>query len=242
MHLRKILVLLFILVGCGTVTSYPWPVYQSSHEITDVELIEVLEDKTVRIEVSCFGFGFSSHSYGSGAIVLTTGHTIIATASHVVDKHGICTINVITVDGSKYVASVVSLDTDHDAALVKVAGHSLGSNTPIEIESTRGEAVTCLGWPISLLNKSGKYLAITRGHITSLDIVPDVRPKHRLHRVSAVVYFGNSGGGCYTDSGALVGTVTAMYGGRDTSGKYFAHPGNFFITPARYHKKLLDKI
>lgn len=60
----------------------------------------------------------------------------------------------------------------------------------------------------------------TAGHIANF------RDDNGLYHVTAPVIFGNSGGGCFTSDGALIGIIARMRIARDPSG--FPHPVTHF--------------
>lgn len=170
---------------------------------------------------------------GSGVVVGREGNkTLVATAAHVTDailERG-CDISVSDWQGKSGYASVKSANSDTDVSVVLV-DETVGVVAGLVDEPYLGQPVACVGWPV-LPHKDYFGMSITRGYVSTL--VDDYL------RVSADLYFGNSGGACYSAEGEVVGIVSHFIAGGFFLGQTIPFPGQYFIANVDSLKKLLD--
>ncbi|HSN03764.1 MAG TPA: SUMF1/EgtB/PvdO family nonheme iron enzyme [Nitrospira sp.] len=170
--------------------------------------------------------GVSEKPSGSGVIVDSDGYVL--TASHVVANAR--RIVVVTYGEVRVPGVVVSIDVEHDLALLKVeiAGISaapLGYAGSVKLD----EEVVVVGFPFGL-----REVSVTRGRVAA------VRTKgvRRVFQVDAAVNPGNSGGPVFNARGEVVGVIITK----------FSHPsgviseGMAFAVPMSYATPLLANI
>ncbi len=163
---------------------------------------------------------------GSGVIVHRDGYVL--TAHHVVAHAK--RITIVTSGEFRAPAVVVSVDAEHDLALLKVetVGLSealLGYAGAVKLD----QEVIAVGFQFGL-----REITITRGHVAA------VRTKgvQRVFQVDAAVNPGNSGGPVFNRKGEVVGILTTK----------FTHPsgivpeGMAFAVPISYATPLLANI
>jgi tetratricopeptide (TPR) repeat protein len=147
-----------------------------------------------------------SHQAGDQPIALGTGtfitnDGIILTAAHVVK--GARAIKVVTQQGIK-VATVISIDTANDVALLQCAG----SFQAVPIKDSQGvrlgQSVFTIGFPDPQLQ--GFSPKMTRGEISSQTGVQD---DPRDWQISVPIQPGNSGGPLFDEEGNFIGIVVA---------------------------------
>ncbi len=146
---------------------------------------------------------------GSGFIISSDG--LIATNKHVVDDVN-ATYTVLTNDGKKHEAKVLSRDPVNDLALVKIEEHdlptlTLGDSSNIEI----GQRVIAIG------NSLGQYRnTVTTGVVSGIGrtvIAGSASGSEQLEGViqtDAAINPGNSGGPLLDIGGSVVGINTAI--------------------------------
>ncbi len=163
---------------------------------------------------------------GSGVIVHHDGY--ILTAHHVVSNAK--RITIVTSGEFRAPALLVSVDPEHDLALVKIetvglSAASLGYAGAVKLD----QEVIAVGFQFGL-----REITITRGHVAA------VRTKgvQRVFQVDAAVNPGNSGGPVFNRRGEVVGILTTK----------FTHPsgivpeGMAFAVPISYATPLLANI
>ncbi len=163
---------------------------------------------------------------GSGVIVHHDGY--ILTAHHVVSNAK--RITIVTSGEFRVPAVLVSVDAEHDLALLKVetvglSEASLGYAGAVKLD----QEVIAVGFQFGL-----REITVTRGHVAA------VRAKgvQRVFQVDAAVNPGNSGGPLFNRRGEVVGILTTK----------FTHPsgivpeGMAFAVPISYATPLLANI
>lgn len=163
---------------------------------------------------------------GSGVIVhhdgyLLTAHHVVANAKR---------ITIVTSGEFRVPAVVVSVDAEHDLALLKVETVGL-SEAPLGYAGAvkLDQEVIAVGFQFGL-----REITVTRGHVSA------VRAKgvQRVFQVDAAVNPGNSGGPLFNRRGEVVGILTTK----------FTHPsgivpeGMAFAVPISYATPLLANI
>ncbi len=171
---------------------------------------------------------------GSGVVVgHADGKTIVATAAHVTDailEEG-CDIVVSDWRGFSGFGHVLESDNETDVSTIEV-GETVGIAAGLFKEPYLGQPVTCVGWP-SLPHRNYDGESITRGYVSTVGVSGFIR-------ISADLYFGNSGGSCFSDGGEVVGIVSHFMVGGSFWGTVVPHPGQYFISHVDNLKKLLD--
>jgi S1-C subfamily serine protease len=145
-----------------------------------------------------------SEGLGTGVIVDKRGS--ILTAYHVVG--GATTIRVSFADGTRSPAEVMSIDPEHDIAVV-LAEHP---PTPI-VPAVLGGGVQIGDDTYAVGNPLGYVDSITAGVVSGLDRsteTPDGKKLRGLIQFDAAVNPGNSGGPLLNRAGQVVGIVTAL--------------------------------
>lgn len=163
---------------------------------------------------------------GSGVIVHHDGYVL--TAHHVVANAK--RITIVTSGEFRAPAVLVSVDAEHDLALLKVetvglSEASLGYAGAVKLD----QEVIAVGFQFGL-----REITVTRGHVAA------VRTKgvQRVFQVDAAVNPGNSGGPVFNRHGEVVGILTTK----------FTHPsgivpeGMAFAVPISYATPLLANI
>jgi S1-C subfamily serine protease len=158
---------------------------------------------------------------GSGFILDKQG--LILTNNHVIDNAQ--RVEVTLSDKHKYKASVLTVDKNHDLALLKIDAPNL---VPATLSDSRnlavGQRVYAIGNPFGL---SG---TMTRGIISAIRSIrgPQGNPIEDAIQTDASVNPGNSGGPLLNSRGEVIGitTMIASNGADQSSGIGFAIPIN----------------
>jgi formylglycine-generating enzyme required for sulfatase activity len=163
---------------------------------------------------------------GSGVIVHSDGY--ILTAHHVVANAK--RIFVVTAGEFRAPAILISTDSEHDLALLKIETVGL-TKAPIGYAGAvrLDQEIITVGFPFGL-----REVSVTRGRIAA------VRTKgvQRVFQVDAAINPGNSGGAIFNRRGEVVGVLTTK----------FTHPsgivaeGMSFAVPITYATPLLANI
>jgi formylglycine-generating enzyme required for sulfatase activity len=163
---------------------------------------------------------------GSGVIVHSDGY--ILTAYHVVANAK--RIFVVTAGEFRAPAILISTDSEHDLALLKVETVGL-TKAPIGYAGAvrLDQEIITVGFPFGL-----REVSITRGRIAAVRM----KGVQRVFQVDAAINPGNSGGPIFNRRGELVGVLTTK----------FSHPsgivpeGMSFAVPISYATPLLANI
>lgn len=214
----------------STVTTVSYTSASSSGELSGTEVAAAISPSVVSIMTEEVQMSYSWYGSqvvsgaGSGIILSEDGYII--TCAHVVD--GADTITVTTYDGTEYQAEVVGSDTEDDIAVLKIDAEGL---TPATIgdssEVQTGETVYAAGNPGGTLSGTltdGIVSAVNREITVSLDSGETITLN--VIQTNAAVSPGNSGGGLFDSTGALIGIVNAKSSGEDQEGLGFAIPIN----------------
>ncbi len=163
---------------------------------------------------------------GSGVIVHHDGYVL--TAHHVIAAAK--RITIVTPGEFRAPAVVVSVDAEHDLALLKAETVGL-SEAPLGYAGAvkLDQEVIAVGFQFGL-----RETTITRGHVAAVR----TRGVQRVFQVDAAVNPGNSGGAVFNRQGEVVGILTTK----------FTHPsgivpeGMAFAVPISYATPLLANI
>src|SRR5262245_23822197 len=163
---------------------------------------------------------------GSGVIVHSDGY--ILTADHVVANAK--KIFVVTAGDFRAPATIVSTDSEHDLALLKIetvglTEASIGYAGAVRLD----QEIITVGFSFGL-----REVSVTRGRIAAVR----TRGVQRVFQVDATINPGNSGGPIFNGRGEVVGVMTSK----------FTHPsgivpeGMSFAVPISYATPLLANI
>ena len=163
---------------------------------------------------------------GSGVIVHSDGY--ILTAEHVIANAK--RIFVLTAGEFRAPATLVSTDSEHDLALLKIETVGL-TDAPIGYAGTvrLDQEIITVGFSFGL-----REVSVTRGRIAAVR----TRGVQRVFQVDAAVNPGNSGGPIFNGRGEVIGVMTSK----------FSHPsgivpeGMSFAVPISYATPLLANI
>jgi formylglycine-generating enzyme required for sulfatase activity len=163
---------------------------------------------------------------GSGVIVHSDGY--ILTAEHVIANAK--RIFVLTAGEFRAPATLVSTDSEHDLALLKIETVGL-SEAPIGYAGAvrLDQEIITVGFSFGL-----REVSVTRGRIAAVR----TRGVQRVFQVDAAINPGNSGGPIFNGRGEVVGVMTSK----------FSHPsgivpeGMSFAVPISYATPLLANI
>jgi S1-C subfamily serine protease len=158
---------------------------------------------------------------GSGFVLNKDG--LILTNNHVIDNAQ--RVEVMLSDKHKYKATVVTVDKNHDLALLKISAPNL---VPAVLSNSTGLVVGQRVYAIG--NPFGLQGTMTRGIISSIRSIrgPNNNPIEDAIQTDAAVNPGNSGGPLLNSRGEVIGitTLIANNGADQSSGIGFAIPIN----------------
>ena len=155
-----------------------------------------------------FGGGTAT-GIGSGIILTADGYTL--TNRHVVE--GSQSLTATLADGTEYPATVVSVSSTKDLALVKIAATGLKPASIGDSSATRvGQTAIAIGSPLGTYTET-----VTKGIISALDRTITVQDDQTgrpvtlsgLIQTDAAINQGNSGGPLLDAAGEVVGINTA---------------------------------
>lgn len=141
------------------------------------------------------------------------GGTRVATVAHVVA--GAADVRVTTADGRRLAATIVAVDTEHDVALLDVAG--LAERPTPQAELAVGERGTYVGYTGGQAAPVG-FTVTTAASIVSEDIYVKGRHARPGYVLRAAVVHGDSGAGLVRTDGTLGGLVWAASRNTDREG------------------------
>ncbi|MEO7860340.1 MAG: serine protease, partial [Nitrospirales bacterium] len=136
---------------------------------------------------------------GSGVIVHSDGYVL--TAEHVIANAK--RIFVLTAGEFRAPATLVSTDSEHDLALLKIETVGL-TEAPIGYAGavTLDQEIITVGFSFGL-----REVSVTRGRIAAVR----ARGVQRVFQVDAAVNPGNSGGPIFNGRGEVVGVMTSKF-------------------------------
>ncbi|MCR5231270.1 MAG: trypsin-like peptidase domain-containing protein [Acholeplasmatales bacterium] len=186
------------------------------------ETVEIVYDSVVSISAT----STSSQSAGSGVLVAEDselGLSYLVTCFHVIEDSSI--FEVTLSDGTSYEASLVGGYSDLDLAVLSIEKTDLcyASLYANSDELKLGSSVVCIGNPLGTLPGS-----VSSGVVSYVNRVVqvDTYSYRTLIQTDVAINSGNSGGGLFNTSGALIGIVNAKYSQTGIEGLGFAIPSN----------------
>ncbi|MDP9241906.1 MAG: trypsin-like peptidase domain-containing protein [Actinomycetota bacterium] len=171
---------------------------------------------TSRVQTTNPFFGGSSTSTGTGTGFIVRSDGVIVTNDHVVEGASSIKVTLNAPDGRSFPATVLSADSQHDLAVLKVNASALptvtiGSSSQVRL----GQRVIALGYALDL--KGGP--TVTSGIVSSLDRTIQVQDPNagpsgsRTYRdilqTDAAINPGNSGGPLINLAGQVIGIDSA---------------------------------
>jgi S1-C subfamily serine protease len=184
-------------------------------------LASVVNITSTAVQFDFFYGAVPQQGQGSGFILDKQG--LILTNNHVIDNAQ--RVEVTLSNKHKYKANVLTVDKNHDLALLKIDAPDL---TPVTLSDSRslavGQRVYAIGNPFGL---SG---TMTRGIISAIRSIrmPQGNPIEDAIQTDASVNPGNSGGPLLNSRGEVIGitTLIANNGADQSAGIGFAIPIN----------------
>lgn len=180
-----------LLAACGASTRNcvsPVPSYKAS--------VEFAVDHDREAKVYCGG-----KYIGSGSAVMV-GPGVGVTAGHVADEvHAGCRMVLINHAGEQYAATVRLRVQAQDLAVLAVPGDLFVEPVNLAADPWLGEPLVVVGHPVEI-SDDATHLSVTRGALVAFQVIDG------LSQHSAPAYFGNSGGGVWTEDGQLLGIHT----------------------------------
>lgn len=179
-----------------------------------------------------FSFGIPGQGAGSGVIVSPDGYVV--TNNHVIENFD--QIEVTTLDGNNYTATIIGRDPATDLAVIKIDAKNLPVMEYANSDEAKvGEWVLAVGNPYEKLRST-----VTAGIISAkgrdLNILKGEKTIESFIQTDAAVNPGNSGGALVDIEGRLLGINTAIY---SETGAYV---GYSFAVPSNLMKKVVEEI
>jgi S1-C subfamily serine protease len=149
-------------------------------------------------------------SSGSGVLLNNSGY--IATNYHVVEGADSIRVQLLLSDSSltECTAKVLVQNKEVDIAILKLYPDNLPSLgiEPLTMKSTPsyGETVYSLGFPIA--HKLGENVKLNKGIVSALT---DQHGDDAFFQTDLPLWYGNSGGPCFSESGMLMGLATRIF-------------------------------
>ena len=157
-------------------------------------------------------------SQGSGTVIDSDG--TILTNKHVVDGTAGCLVGFIDnyndepYFADRHIADIYSVSSDSDVAILKLRNPYSRSLTAINIAGSNsnnlslGDQITTYGYPA----KFGTKITYTSGDFSGVD--------GNYLKTTAIIEYGNSGGGAYLKNGIFIGIPSAVMKGELNSMGY----------------------
>jgi len=190
--------ILCVLSACSVFRAAPTPKPLNFTE----DRLASLRARAVLIEVDCEDD--DDDTGGTGAII--DRHRVL-TALHVLDNIDGCLVTGELESGEVVELDLIKISKKYDLALA-ITENDLGLSTPFAKSVSLGEPVTCIGYPVDLMEDSReRKLNVAMGFISSDNIETD---GVEYLRVSSPIYFGHSGSACYNTRGEIVGVADLL--------------------------------
>jgi S1-C subfamily serine protease len=152
----------------------------------------------------------------SGCSAIAIGGGVTVTAKH-------CVPDDAEVGDAYEGGTLVWVDQVHDFAIFKTL---VDSDAVLLRDAQLGEHLWVVGWPMQL-GSGEQQLTVTDGVFAGP--VDDDQ-----ERITAPVYFGNSGGGVWGDDGALLGVAVSIYAVRLEGFRPIPYTAQSFMVPSKY--------
>lgn len=174
---------------------------KNTYAHSSASYLSYVKDRTVLIVRECLDD--TKEGWGSGFIY--KGNQVI-TAAHVIDDAEGCSFKVSREGEKVYSGRVIKQNDKADLALM-VVNHNY--NVTVEFaESVLGEDIVAVGYPVQPFDGDNQYLSILYGNISTKNIPAGDKI---VDRISALIFFGNSGGPVFNSLGQVVGMSDLMH-------------------------------
>lgn len=221
----RIVLLLAALSACQGCLATANPENAPQRVVEDRSVNGWMVPHTALVEITCLGV-----PRGGGSAVFLGG-TKAMTAKHVMEGNEGC---LFVLKNQTHQADVVSwvYSGEADLALLELAQPVPGLESIELAHADLGEPITVVGYPVRL---SDDIQALTVTHGTLASYAYD----NGEDRITAPVYFGNSGGPVFSRKGDLVGIAVAIYVKRFQGNYPLPYDGLALMVPYAYMKALL---
>ncbi len=209
-------------------------IFETSTE-TKTNSIEETVENIYESVVSITAKSVSATSAGSGVLFAhddTLGLSYIVTCFHVIEDATSFSVTIsdyndeyVNVDAGTYEAKLVGGYEDNDLAILSIEKTGL-TYSKIFDDSDKlrlGSDVICIGNPLGTLPGS-----VAKGVVSYVnrEVSKDSYQTISLIQTDVAINSGNSGGGLFNASGALIGIVNGKYASSSIEGLGFAIPSN----------------
>jgi serine protease Do len=218
---------LLIFLTLGTAFSQPVLAVSENRQTPTVQAVErarhgtvnIHSEKRARQSDTLFSNSKDNKINGMGTGLVIDERGYIVTNHHVVKE--VDSLRVTLADGSSYAARIISYDSKHDLAIIKIDSAQPLSVIPMGTSSDLllGEDVLAIG------NAFGYEHTVTRGIISALSRDVEVNEEQayeNLIQIDAAINPGNSGGPLLNRDGDVIGINVAIRAGAQKIG--FAIP------------------
>ena len=156
--------------------------------------------RTVQVEIECNG-----EPSGGGSAVLLGGNKAL-TARHVIDEAEGCSVRLHNDSGVDVRAIKAVLDDEADLAMLTLERALMAPDVTLA-QGRLGDHVYVVGYPVNLTSNE-QQLNVTEGVVAAYNYT------NGEDRLTAPVYFGNSGGPVFNERGELVGIAVSIMAAR----------------------------
>lgn len=167
-----------------------------------VAKVEIMAQETVALVTD------ADQAYCAGVWV---GADKVITAYHCIEKDDEsdplgAKVNLRSKGGVTFEGQVAKTDANDDLALIEAVKHPAHLYAPVALIAFVGEDLHIIGHP------GRKEWTYMHGWISSMrtNSSPTGDGDYDVWQISAPIYYGNSGGGAFNDSGELVGICSTM--------------------------------
>ncbi len=177
-------------------------------------------------------------SSGSGVLLNRDGY--VATNHHVIDDADSIIVQIQMPDSSvvNCRARVLTFDKDYDVALLRISEDQLPQLgiEPIKFNFNPkyGDEVYSLGFPIA--SQLGENVKLNKGIVSALT---DQQGSSGFFQTDLPLWYGNSGGPCFSDKGELLGLAASIDFDREMGVKL---ENVSFITKSRNIERLFEEL
>jgi len=182
--------------GCGAASTQV--------DLSSPNYVNYISERTVLVRVDCPDHARDHR--GTGVIM---GGDKILTVGHVIANSVGCQILVRREGEMAQRADVFKQNKAADWALLTTVAHGYSVSTELG-KVTLGLPIACAGYPVQYTDTETPYLSYTEGLVSTIN-VRDISNGIHYHRVSAYMWAGSSGGGCFDREGRLIGLSRMLY-------------------------------
>jgi len=189
--------------------------------------------------------------HASGVILSSSrsGLSYVLTAAHVLKptlKYK-CVVTAHRSTSTPYKAAgvrltIVAVSSDVDLAIASTPVY-LGASSRVARTASAGDPITVIGYPAPYNDSYIKQNGLDESVSVSTGVIASILNKsgkaHDL-RITAPIYFGNSGGPVFNARGEVVGIAVSFYGVR-VGGSSIPFPAGYFAVPYHMVRDFLTK-